>query len=1321
MSADDLQDPFESHEFNFPRVLGDYYLDELLGSGEYSCTFKGSKQSTHEVVAIKVFSKSSNLAKELYESEIKTYRALKGRRGILQYKDDGETEEIQFIVTDYVKEGSLRRVLEQHPQGMKIEDVIQLFTPIAEAIDCIHENNIVHRDLKPENILIHKTDRGYEVFIADFSFVKFTTASHEFQTGKTAGTWKYIPPEAWKADPTAPQTKVVDIYALGIMLYEALEGKVPYQNIDEVLNDKPAALPAQTLQNSNGFLVEYLLKAVSKAPEQRPASAKEVIAGIRSAYESNLSADQKWLGRRIKNYTVEEVLGAGKMGISLRARDVQSNRESVLKAFTHSIPGNAIQAYDKEKKSLERLEKGHGVLVPHDRFEHEGYFFIVTEYQSGGNLRNLFNRRPKLATNEILDIFTQIAEAIDYMHDKRVVHRDIKPENIVYNVIEGKINAFITDFGVSVILGSTQSSFRTHEIGTPRYMAPELWDKNARGTKAVDIYSFGIMLYEALEGHAPFDAESPAIIKQHLYLSVPPPEKTLKELGVNARNILLQTLAKDQEERPKTAAEIMQQIKGQHAMFLGKKYGKYVIEKFVGRGTYGATYRAFDKNKNQRKKFAFKILSVPEPAMHAVDALKKLAHSEGILPILDGDSENGIHYIVTEYLNGLNLRDMLQSHRRGLNLDDGLKLFRPIAKAVDFLHANDIIHGDLKPENIILLENKNEENSFVPFVTGYGISRIAGRVQLFYSRSNINYIAPELWEDAEPSQASDIFALGVMIYESLVGAPPYDAKSPAQIMRKYLNNEQPDVRAITKLYGKKAAQALLQSLNKKPERRQKHAIELVSELEQRPVRNPAQQGRLFGKSEVMLRSLVKPFRRNIAATILAVLLVLTIVTSGFYIRRNPPPSGPSTTPPPVQNTDVETVPQNPAATESMTSGLPGIPTEPPIILSPGPAPVECQLKQLPSPEEWPKSYTSTQLITLEDLYQDYYGRKRDNLDLYALAYYNNRQALETGLYHMIDPERLSIDKGWKVLLPAPSWVDQYKKFPVPVVETIQDNLNSSIVFSGSSVLSPLSEQIVSCFQTADANKAYNIQVNFSNTKSGLSEFCQGTADLFASGEMITSEISAEYGCPEVDLLQFEVAKYAAVIFTNNRNPYSQQLRQTPLNSDELEKLLFSARVWSDVRDGWGTEPIVRFFPPAQGGTFEIVTSKVAPKDSVFSTNKDLHWIEDIQAIPQAVAQNEYSIGFSSFGEYQSRGGDLVAIPIDKVLPNKETIQGKNPTYPLTRSLYLFTGKTTFENNALLRYFINYYLAYELDFLTELGYFRPDTANLLNAHYHPLVK
>ncbi len=1307
--------PAGANKYNPNDIVRDYVLKEQLG-GKHSSTFRAVSNLTQETVAIKVISKLFPNSTTLYKAEIDAYRSLRGVAGTLQLKYNWEDDAAYFIVTEYIQGGSVRNIIKTHPEGMSVEDVIQLFSPVADAIDRIHGKNIIHRDLKPENILHHKTDTGYNTFITDFGVVKFVTVSKQFRTETTAGTSWYIAPEALYADPKSPQTRAVDIYALGVMLYEALEGRAPFEYIDDVLRNKPL-YPTRTSQKTDALVVDCLLRTISYDPEQRPKSAKEVVDEIRNAHAGNLSPQQKWVGRKFKFYDVEDVLGVGKMGISLRAKDTQTNTQVVLKAFIRSLSGNAIQAYEKEKKSLDRLENGHGVLKPRDGFEHDGILFIVTDYQNGGSLRNLLDRRAKLTPAETLEIFTQIAESIDYLHEKRVVHRDIKPENIVYNTHNGKITPFITDFGVSIILASTQSSFTTHEIGTPRYMAPELWDPNTKGTKAVDIYAFGIMLYEALEGRAPFEANHPAIIKQHLSQTVPPPQKTLEDLGPNARDVLLQTLAKDPEERPKTATEIMQQIKGQHAMFLGQRYGKYTIEKFVGQGTYGATYRAFDKSKNQRKKFAFKVLTIPRPLMNEIEPLKKLGDHEGIVPVLDGNSEKGINYMVTEFRNGMNFREMLQSNRLGMNLDEVLKIFKPVAKALDYLHSNDIVHGDLKPESIILCKGKTNDDPLEPVVTGFGVSKIAGKVLPYHSKDNCNYIAPELWEDREPSRASDVYAFGVMLYETLEGTPPFNAKTLAGIMRQHLYEHAPTPRNLLHSSGKEAVHVLLQSLDKKAERRQKSATDLVSQLADiAQNRVPSPLGPLMerlnrisnaGKQKVE----VSISRLAIYAIALAAIFAFVFYQGAQYIFVPPTvtPLTPDLTQPFATEVTSTEIIQPPDPTAPPTTDIP-------ITLTPSKL-LECH-QYPPDQEGWPKEYPKDSYIELLELYQRYYGPQRDKYDLYALAYYNNRKALETDLYHMIDPVELGIERGWNAFLPHVSWIEAYKEFPRPVLETFEpDNGYTTINISGSSTLYPLSLQIARCFEAA--TPSHDIQIEPNNTRSGLIDFCQGSVEIFGASEEITPEMITGNGCLDVEFLRFAIAKYAAVIFINDNNPYADEIREKPLSDEELARLLFSAKLWSNVRNNWAGEPIIRYFPPVEGGAFEIVRNKILPILSSNAEIANLKRIEESNLIPLMVTGNEFSIGFSSFADYQGRKGDLIAIPIGNVLPNLETIKGDK--YPLTRLLYLYTGKTTFDENPLLRYFINYYLAYELDFLEELGYFYPNKDGFLTDQYYPKPK
>ena len=1311
-------------KFSSNNTIGDYVIEKRLGGGEHSSTLMGINKTTRETVAIKVFHKSSPLSESLYKSELRAYRTLRTMPGILQLKDEGENDEIYFIVTDFIQEGSLRHILEGYPEGMSIEDVIELFSPIADVIDSIHGKNIIDCDLRPENILVRKTGKDYKVFIMGFSAAKFTTDPQQFQTEQAVGTSWYIAPEAWKADPNIPQTKALDIYALGVMLYEALEAKIPFEDITEVLND--SAPPLEWAKHkTNSDIVACILKALNPDPRQRPASAREIIDSIENAHQGNLSKEKKWVGQSFKHYRVEGVLGTGRMGITLLAMDTRTSKRVVLKAFELSLFGTPPPANDNEIVSLERLENGHGIITPQETFEENDVLFIVTDYQSGGTLRQLLSKRPKLTIKEILEIFSQIAEAIDYIHENKIIHRDIKPENVVYNITDGKVITFLTDFGISVILASARSYFHTDQgVGFYRYMAPELWKPNAKKTRAVDIYAFGIMLYEALEGQVPFNAEYPGIMHQHISAPVPAAKKTFKDLGDKAHKILIQALAKEAEERPKTATEIIQQIKGHYTKFLGKKLGKYTIEKFIGRGAYGATYQAYDSS-HKRKKFALKILSTPTPNVQDITELKGLGKDHGVLPILDSGSENDIHYIVTEYLNGNSLRDMLQDSSQGLRLEEALKIFKPVAKALDSIHSAGVIHGDLKPENIVFYKKK-EGNSFQPLITDYAIFKVAGKTQTPYfkfnfSAGNIAYMAPEVWGEREPSGATDIYALGVMVYEALEGTLPFNKKSLIGMMRQHLNAEPPVPKNLLRLRGRNAVNALMQSLEKNPEHRQKSAGELVSQLESKALdRTPISLRHIaapmitaFGSMSNFLKKKVELSLSFLIGLIASLIVIFALVWSS--VRGNLPPAPPTTPSPFISSAPpiTATIPTDISLSPTDSQTPPGNTAIPPSVLD------RCAPKHVPAESGLPKDYVANRVISSEDLYEQFVAGKRDNMDLFAMVYYNNRRAAEDPSYQFIDPVRLTIERNSKVFLPSMLLVDQYRTYPIPVLERLDPgNTVTTINFSGNSALSALSQQIAECFEATHPD--FDIQLESNSTASGLIDFCEGRANLFGTSEKITSQRASENGCSNIDLLEFEVARYAPVIFISDRNPYASELRESPPTKDELASLLFSAEVWGDVREDWGDEPISRYYPPVEGGVFEIVKNTVL---QTLDTNPPIPNLDDKQGslIPQKVAEDAFSIGFSGFADYQNQRGDLIAIPIEEILPNLETIQGDSPTYPLTHSLYLYTGQTTFNNNPLLRYFINYYLVYDLDFLDEPSYFRPNTNGLLNAQYYPKPK
>lgn len=396
---------------------------------------------------------------------------------------------------------------------------------------------------------------------------------------------------------------------------------------------------------------------------------------------------------------------------------------------------------------------------------------------------------------------------------------------------------------------------------------------------------------------------------------------------------------------------------------------------------------------------------------------------------------------------------------------------------------------------------------------------------------------------------------------------------------------------------------------------------------------------------------------------------------------------------------------NESATESST------PTPTPI---PAPFPISCRPQYPLGASNWNSDFETTNFTSLDEIYAEIYGAKRDTIDLYAVAYYNNRKAFE-GLsnnsieqLNKIDPKKLTVEKGSKLFLPPPEWINFYREFPTPILDqTNTIGANNHINISGSSALFPLSLQIATCYSEVTGNAT---AVQSKSTERGLFDYCQDDVSLFgASSKEIDKNLVDKYGCKDVNFLEFEVAKYTVIIFINDNNRYADDLIKTPLTEEEQIELLLTASLWSDIRGDWGDEPITRYYPALEGGIFEIVKNELFPTWSIETEIPNFIENEDY-SIPEKVVANDYAIGISGMSYFRKFSTNLRTIPIDSILPNPDTV---NTNYPLTRSLYLYIGETNYRENSLYRDFINYYLAYELDFIDELGYFRPSSDGFIN--------
>ncbi|KAM0546671.1 hypothetical protein ACHAPJ_010708 [Fusarium lateritium] len=209
----------------------------------------------------------------------------------------------------------------------------------------------------------------------------------------------------------------------------------------------------------------------------------------------------------LQQYTLLEKLGKGHFAEVYLCVEKSSGRRFAVKIFTKH-PGM------EDRSKTEGLQQEIGVLmgVSHpnvlclkDTFNERDRVYLVLELAPEGELFNYIVMKQKLSEDESRKLFVQLFQGIKYLHERNIVHRDIKPENIL--LVDKNLHVKLADFGLAKIIG--EESFTTTLCGTPSYVAPEILadSKQRKYTKAVDVWSLGVVLYICLCGFPPFSDE----------------------------------------------------------------------------------------------------------------------------------------------------------------------------------------------------------------------------------------------------------------------------------------------------------------------------------------------------------------------------------------------------------------------------------------------------------------------------------------------------------------------------------------------------------------------------------------------------------------------------------------------------------------------------------------------------------------------------------------------------------------------------------------------------------------------------------------------
>ena len=249
------------------------------------------------------------------------------------------------------------------------------------------------------------------------------------------------------------------------------------------------------------------------------------------------------VGQQLGNYHLVRLLGRGGFAEVYLGEHIHLNTQAAVKVLYTHLDSDDLEKFRNEARTIARLEHPHIVRVLDFGVE-DGVPFLIMQYAPHGTLRQRHPRGTMVPLSTIASYVQQIADALHYAHEEKLIHRDIKPENMLLGRHDEIV---LSDFGLATIAQSGQPLAKVDVAGTVTYMAPE--QLRGKPTPASDQYALGIVIYEWLCGDYPFHGYSLETAMQHILQSPTPLHEKIPGVSPAVEHVVLRALEKEPGQR----------------------------------------------------------------------------------------------------------------------------------------------------------------------------------------------------------------------------------------------------------------------------------------------------------------------------------------------------------------------------------------------------------------------------------------------------------------------------------------------------------------------------------------------------------------------------------------------------------------------------------------------------------------------------------------------------------------------------------------------------------------------------------------------------